>query len=136
METAEITIVKSFIAAINRADAWRLSDLMAENHRFVDSRGTTVTGREKMRQGWIEYFRMFPDYLIEAEIILQDVNLLAIFGSASGTYCGKRGPLPENRIQMPAAWKAEVKNGRISLWQVYADWTEGMKIIEAEQKRD
>jgi predicted ester cyclase len=85
-------------------------------------------------KGWGEYFRMFPDYQITVEQIICDENLVAVFGFASGTYNGKRGLVPENRIEMPAAWKGIVENGKIKLWQVYADWTEGVKIIEEDGK--
>ncbi|NNL22131.1 MAG: hypothetical protein HKO83_12505, partial [Ignavibacteriaceae bacterium] len=44
------------------------------------------------------------------------------------------GLIPENRIKWSAAWKAIVENNKIKLWQVYADWTEAIKIIEEEQK--
>jgi hypothetical protein len=72
---------------------------------------------------------MFPDYTILVETILADHQLVAVFGSASGTYNGKRGLVPENRIEMPAAWRALVQNGKVKRWQVYADWTEGTRTI-------
>ena len=59
---------------------------------------------------------------------------MAVFGSASGNYNGKRGLVPENRIAMPAAWKAIVENDKIKLWQVYTDWSEGRRIIDEDQK--
>ena len=129
----EINVVKAFIAAINRRGLSELSSLMAEDHTFVDSGGTIQSGRENMMAGWREYFRMFPDYEVQVDYILQDRDLVAVFGSASGTYNGKRGLVPENRIEMPAAWKAIVENGKIKLWQVYADWTEGCKIIDEDK---
>jgi hypothetical protein len=58
---------------------------------------------------------------------------VAVFGSASGTYNGRRGLVPENRIGMPAAWKAVVEGGKVKHWQVYADWTEGHRIIDADK---
>ncbi|MBI4879444.1 MAG: nuclear transport factor 2 family protein [Planctomycetes bacterium] len=135
MASSAVQVVKAFIAAINRRDAAALAELMAEDHTFVDSRGTRVSGREKMAAGWTEYFRMFPDYTVHAETIVHDKGLVAAFGSACGTYSGRRGPVPENRIEMPAAWKAVVEKGRIKLWQVYADWTEGSKIIAEDEGR-
>jgi hypothetical protein len=82
-----------------------------------------------MVAGWHAYFGMFPDYTILVESILGDRGLVAVFGSAAGTYKGKRGCVPENRIEMPAAWRAVVENGKVKVWQVYADWTEGSRII-------
>jgi ketosteroid isomerase-like protein len=133
MTSNEINVVKAFIAAINRQNPSAISELMTEDHTFVDSAGRNESGRENMTAAWERYFRMFPDYEIQVESMLGDKALVAVFGSASGTYNGKRGLVPENRIEMPAAWKAIVANGKIKHWQVYTDWTEGCKII-AEDK--
>jgi uncharacterized protein (TIGR02246 family) len=134
MTSNEINVVKAFIAAINRRDPAAIAALMTEDHTFVDSGGSIQSGRENMTAGWKEYFRMFPDYEIHVERMLADKGLVAVFGSASGTYNGKRGLVPENRIVMPAAWRARVEDGKIKLWQVYADWTEGMKTIERDKE--
>ena len=134
MTSHDINVVEAFIAAINRRVPAEISSLMTEDHTFVDSGGGSQSGREKMTAGWEEYFRMFPDYRIQVESILGDRALVAVFGSASGTYNGKRGLVPENRIEMPAAWKAVVENNKIKLWQVYADWTEGSRIINDDKE--
>ena len=132
--TSEIKVVKAFIEAINQQDIAGLSNLMTTDHTFIDSGGKRVTGRDIMISGWNEYFRMFPDYKINVRKMLGDEDLVAVFGSASGTYNGKRGLIPENRIEMPAAWMAVVTGGKIKLWQVYADWTEGQKIIGEDKE--
>jgi ketosteroid isomerase-like protein len=133
MTSSEIDAVKAFIAAINRRNAAELAALMTEDHTFVDSLGTTESGRANMSAGWEGYFRMFPDFEIQVDHMVQEGNLVAVFGSAAGTYNGKRGLVPANRIAMPAAWKAVVANGKIKHWQVYTDWTEGCKIIEEDK---
>ena len=130
MTSNEIKVVEAFVAAINRRSPRDISELMTEDHTFVDSRGRVESGRENMTAGWTEYFRMFPDYRIVVESILADGPLVAAFGSACGTYCGARGPVPGNRIEMPA-WRAVVRDGKVERWQVYADWTEGTRIIAA-----
>jgi ketosteroid isomerase-like protein len=132
MTSSEIKIVKAFIAAINRRDPSAISRLMTEDHTFVDSGGSMQSGRESMTAGWEGYFRMFPDYEIRVENMLADGPLVAVFGSACGTYNGKRGLVPENRIEMPAAWKAIVENGKVKSWQVFTDWTEGSKTIDED----
>jgi ketosteroid isomerase-like protein len=134
MSSNECHVVEAFIAAINRRDLSELSSLMAEDHTFVDSAGGIHSGRATMTTGWQHYFQMFPDYKIQVENLLADEDLVAVFGSASGTYNGKRGLVAENRITMSAAWKAAVENGKIKLWQVYADWTEGCKIMEEDKR--
>ncbi|MDQ1355015.1 MAG: hypothetical protein QG657_5324 [Acidobacteriota bacterium] len=132
MTSNRIDVVRAFITAINRRNPAEMSTLMTEDHTFKDSRGNMQSGREGMIAGWKQYFLMFPDYEIKVESILEDENLVAIFGSAFGTYNGKRGLVPENKIEMPAAWRAVVENGKIKFWQVYADWTEGTRIIKED----
>jgi ketosteroid isomerase-like protein len=132
----ETDVVMAFIAAINRRSPPEISDLMTEDHTFVDSVGKVESGRQKMTAGWKEYFRLFPDYTVQVETILGQGELVAVFGSASGTYNGKRGLVPENRIEMPAAWRAVVQNGRVKRWQVYADWTEGIRTIAEDEAVD
>lgn len=44
-----------FVEAINRHDVEALAALMSAGHRFIDSLGTTIKGRDKMRLGWAGY---------------------------------------------------------------------------------
>ncbi len=134
MSSDEIEVIKVFIAAINTKNLPELSALMTEDHTFIDSAGSSVTGREKMISAWQSFFKMFPDYEIRVETMLTDGVTVAIFGRSCKTYYGKRGLIPENRIEMPAAWKAIVENGKVKSWQVYADWTAGVKIIEDDNR--
>jgi len=134
MNSKEIHVVEAFIAAINHHDLPGIASLMTEDHTFVDSAGGIHAGCENMTAGWKQYFQMFPDYEIQIEKMLGDEALVAVFGSASGTYNGKRGLVAANKIAMSAAWKVLVENGKIKLWQVYADWTQGSKIMEEDKR--
>jgi predicted ester cyclase len=134
VDAKELGVVEAFVSAINRHHISDLAQLMALDHIFVDSTGRIQSGRENMSAGWTAYFSMFPDYQIHVERMLADKAVVAVFGTASGTYKGKRGVIEENRIVMPAAWKALVEHGQIKLWQVYADWTEGWKTIERDNE--
>jgi ketosteroid isomerase-like protein len=134
MLSSPTEVVRAFIAAINGRDSRQIAGLMTENHTFVDSLGRMESGREQMTAGWDEYFRLFPDYRIEVETLLAQGQIVAVFGSASGTYNGKRGLVPENRIEMPAAWRAVVQEGKVKHWQVYADWTVGTRTMAEDEK--
>jgi len=127
-------VVAAFVAAINRHDLAALADLMTEDHTFIDSLGRRVAGRKEMIEGWKAYFAMFPDFEIRADTTLTANGTIAVFGSVSGTFNGKRGLIPKNRIAMPAAWKANVADGQVKLWQVFCDWTEGLRIIEEDRQ--
>jgi ketosteroid isomerase-like protein len=109
------------VNAINHHDVDEVSNLMSDDHRFVDSLGTVVQGREKMRDGWAGYFHMVPDYTVTIHETFSAGPVAVMLGVACGTYV-KDGPaLPKNHWQTPAAWRAQVEDGKIIEWRVYAD---------------
>jgi ketosteroid isomerase-like protein len=118
--TAE-SAAQAFVRAINRQDADRLAELMTPAHRFIDSLGNVVEGREKMRAGWKGYFRMVPDYSIAVEEFYPSDPVVVMLGMAAGTYTRDGMLQPENRWQTPIAIRVLVENGLVAEWRVYAD---------------
>jgi ketosteroid isomerase-like protein len=113
--------VLAFIRAINSHEIGALTDLMTADHEFVDSLGALAGGRDQMRQSWIAYFFMIPDYRIEVARVFSQGTSVVVTGKASGTVA-VRGELPSaNAWEMPIAVQAEVRDGRIARWQVFAD---------------
>src|SRR5713226_2865127 len=107
--------ILAFIDRINAHDVQGLAALMSDDHTFVDAHGNQVCGREKMTAGWRGYFEWFPDYWIEVTDVFEgDVSAgdqsFALFGFAGGSFKGKQS---ESR-RLPAAWKAIVKDGRVT----------------------
>jgi ketosteroid isomerase-like protein len=114
-------VAEAFVAAINRHDVQALCTLMSEGHRFIDSLGAVVQGKETMRAGWQGYFRMVPDYRLSVRETFCDGAVVVMLGIASGTYVKDGSLEPHNRWETPAALRAEVHDGRVSEWRVYAD---------------
>lgn len=107
--------------SINARDVDAIVALMTDDHRFFDSLGREVVGRERMRPGWEEYFRMVPDYRVEVRENFVDGQVVVLPGVARGT-CTRGGTLPAvNTWETPAAWRARVSGDRVAAWQVYAD---------------
>jgi uncharacterized protein (TIGR02246 family) len=115
------TTVREFIEAINARNSARLTALLSEDHLFVDASGDTVRGRQEMRKAWIAYFVMIPDYRIDVEALVTSGDTVAVFGRARGTYSPDGTLRSQDRWELPAAWRAEVRDGLIRRWQVYAD---------------
>jgi uncharacterized protein (TIGR02246 family) len=113
--------VEAFVRAINRQDADALAELMTEEHRFVDSLGKVVEGRERMRAGWKGYFAMVPDYNIVVDEKFVDGPLVVLLGTGQGTYAGGGYTAAENRWSTPVALRAFVENGKVAEWRVYSD---------------
>src|ERR1700720_608791 len=105
--------VLQFMERINQRDVGKLTELMTEDHVFVDSLGNSVHGREKMRAGWQGYFAFCPDYWVSHEEILANGNIVAVFGSAGGTIAASGKLPPENKWRTSAAWMAVVEKGLV-----------------------
>lgn len=118
--------ILAFIDRINAHDPEGLAALMSDDHTFIDAHANQVRGKEKMLAGWLGYFAWFPDYYIEVTDVFEDGDSLALFGFAGGSFQNK----PTESWRLPAAWKTEVKDGRVTLWQVFADTKIPFEIIE------
>ena len=114
-------VVLEFIERTNAHDVKGMCALMTNDHLFVDSLGEQIRGKEAMRRAWIEYFYLFPDFTIQCSEIFSRDNGVALFGTARGTYTVGKGPVQENTWQMPAAWRAEVRENLLVEWRIYAD---------------
>jgi hypothetical protein len=99
---------------------------MSDGHIFIDAHGNELRGKEKMIAGWRGYFEWFPDYFIEVSDTFEDGETFAMCGFAGGTFKGKQS----ESWRLPAAWKAIVKDGHVSLWQVYAGTKIPFEIIQ------
>jgi ketosteroid isomerase-like protein len=123
------TVVRHFVEAINRADIGTITTLMTENHRFIDAAGVDFRGRERMREGWVGYFALMPDYRIEVQDLLSDERTVLLTGQASGTYAPGKKLHPENHWRIPAAWCGVVEGEQIDVWQVYANMEPILQIM-------
>lgn len=115
------SVAHAFIRAINRQDVDAIIELMTEEHRFIDSLGKVVEGREKMRHGWEKYFHMVPDYTVAIEETLCDGPVVVMLGMAEGTYAPHGQLKPENHWTTPTAFRALVQDQKIAEWRVYCD---------------
>jgi hypothetical protein len=121
-------IILDFVDAINCTNVDRISDLMTIDHLFIDSQDNRTVGKDAMREAWIGYFGLFPDYKIEINEIFEKDSLFCILGYASGTYMNLTNDY-NNHWRIPAAWTAIVEDSHIKKWQVFADNIIVMDII-------
>ena len=116
-----VEVVLKFEQLINARNVESICSLMSSDGEFVDSLGNRIQGTERLRTAWQGYFKIVPDYSISHSEIFADGNTVAVFGSAQGTFT-KDGKLKkEDFWKMPAAWRAVVKDGKVAVWQVFAD---------------
>jgi len=115
------SVAQAFIRAINRQDADALAELMTEQHRFIDGMGTAFEGREMLRRGWTKYFQMVPDYTVAVDETFCDGPVVAMLGTAQGTYAPHGEVKPENHWTTPTAFRAFIQDGKVAEWRVYCD---------------
>jgi ketosteroid isomerase-like protein len=117
-------VTRQFVTAINAHDVEGLTSLMTSDHRFIDSLGTVVEGREAMREGWTFYFSMVPDYRLDISRSFVAENGKAeamLVGVASGSYRSNEIKRPDSSWSMPVAVRAVIRDEQVAEWQVYAD---------------
>jgi ketosteroid isomerase-like protein len=119
MDTMDI--FNNFVNAINEHDVNKMSPLMHDGHVFLDAWGRKTHGKNKVKNGWEGYFKLFPDYKIRIADTYFNGNKIAAFGFASGTFENKKTETNEKYWKIPAAWQVEIVNDKIKLWQVCAD---------------
>ena len=121
METSLESVAKEFVKAINRQDLETLATLMPEEHRFIDSLGRVMVGRDNVRAGWVEYFRMVADYSIELQETFIHGPVVVMLGLAQGSYTVD-GQLTElERWSSPAVFRAFIDDDKVKEWRIYAD---------------
>lgn len=130
MSPAEVAA--AFVARINEHDLDGLTDLMTDDHVFIDALGNRLAGRDAMRAGWKEYFSIVPDYWIRVDTVLHRDRVMALFGRAGGTYTRGASKGPGGRWETPAAWQAEIRDTRVAVWRVYADNLPLRRLMGAE----
>ena len=116
-----LEIARRFIGLINAHDVDGMMTHLAPDHRFVDSLGAEFRGRDSVREGWRQYFRMVPDYRVEVTRSFSDGPEVILLGVAFGTYTDDGNLEARNAWSTPAVWRALIREGLVAEWQVYAD---------------
>jgi ketosteroid isomerase-like protein len=129
MSDNAVDVARAFVEAINRQDVEGLVGLMTEGHRFTDSLGNVVAGRETMRGAWLGYFRMVPDYRIDVAEAFADGAVVVMLGSAGGTYA----PAGEHWTT-PTVVRAKVEDGLVAEWSVFADNEPVRRLMRGEKR--
>jgi ketosteroid isomerase-like protein len=121
VEKEPIAVVLDFMERVNSGDVDSICAAMTSDHVFVDALGARFVSRETMRTGWRMYHQMIPDYKVSHEEIFANGETVAVFGTARGTVAEDGKLKKENFWEIPASWKAIVRDGLVAHWQVYAD---------------
>ena len=110
----KLTALK-FNECINQQDIDGLSNLMTEDHTFIDREGQCDKGKESMTKGWTGFFKSFPEYKNTFIRVRSEGNLVVIYGFA----IWQKGGEPDYVI-----WTARIENDLVAEWCIYKDTEE------------
>lgn len=108
-------LVEQFNTCINAADLSGLSSLMTDDHVFLDTVGSRVSGKADVTAAWAAFFGSFPDYRNEFDSLRPVGEDVVVTG---------RSVCSDARLEGPALWRARVRGDKISEWQIYKDTAE------------
>jgi ketosteroid isomerase-like protein len=111
-------IALQFNEYINKQDIKGLSNLMTEDHTFIEREGNVYKGKESMIKGWIEFFEKFPDYRNIFHRVDSRDDLVILIGYAKWT---------KNNKHDHAIWTAKIKNDLVAEWCIFEDTEENRK---------
>lgn len=100
----------AFNEAINARDLDGLGALMSSDHRFVDSAGRAVVGRDACLTAWASFFESFPDY----RNVFDNITVIA----PGQVVIDGRSECAFEPLHGPARWHATVAAGSILEWRV------------------
>jgi predicted SnoaL-like aldol condensation-catalyzing enzyme len=105
-------IALQFNECINNQDLDGLTQLMTEDHAFIDREGKVSQPKQAMVQGWKEFFKMFPRYKNTFSRVQSSDNLVAIHGYAFWS---------EENPHDSVIWTALIVNDLVREWRVLED---------------
>lgn len=113
-----VEIVSAFNEAINRRDLGALSNLMTEDHVFIDAGDEVRRGKDTMVEGWRKFFDQYPDYRNHFQVVENVGREVLVVGYSTCAFKALDGP---------ALWTAKVIDGRVAEWRVYLDTNQNRK---------
>ena len=118
MKATEIALA---FDAINSKNIERLSDLMTDNHKFIDGDASEYSGKLQMKTGWEEHLELIPDLTLSISEHFEENDTVVLFGWSSGTIVENGDLKKENSWRVPCAWRVIVESGKVAVWQLYAN---------------
>lgn len=130
-ETSKTSL--KFVEAINSHNEKIISSMMTEDHKFIDSLGKSLKGKIFVTEAWRSYFKMFPDYFIRIDEVVEKENLVVLLGFAQGSLSESLAKKKKRKFKIKVALAAKLKGCLVSEWRVYADNKPVYELLEMNE---
>jgi hypothetical protein len=91
---------------------------MSPGHRLQVLQEPPLDGREANRGAWNGYLTSFPGSVIYPDRIVHRGDGVLVLGSTTGSHLGLSD---QEERQLKVIWRATVRDGLLTLWQVIED---------------
>lgn len=125
-QDSPLDVAFGFVECINRRDLQGLTDLMADDHVFIDLSGEEHRRREALIEDWRSYFTQFPDYMIHLAEAYILGDTIALIGRTTGSHSGQPR---QQEFQGTLIWVAETSEGKLKRWQLIKDTPRNRKSL-------
>lgn len=115
------TVFENFVLQINDHNVDGIYILMSDDHTFIDALGNKTQGRDKAKNQWEIIFDVFPNYKIIINNVMENATVFLADGNVEATLKKIKNDQNNDHYKLPAAWKAEIENGKIKSWQIFSD---------------
>jgi ketosteroid isomerase-like protein len=117
------SIALQFNECITNADLNGLSNLMTEDHVFIDIVNNRIKGKDNnIVQAWEPFFNLYPGYQNIFENIAVRGSTVIMQGYS---ICSD-----EILTNIRAIWVAEIINNKVGSWHIYSDTKENREIFD------
>ena len=112
--------VLQFNECINNQDPDGLASLMTDKVRLIAGEETTQKGKVEVKNAWIQFFNLCPDYKNHFTRIESKDDRVVIIGFSTSS---------NKELDGPALWTALIKNDLIDEWRILDDTKENRNLL-------
>lgn len=106
-------IALRFNECINNRDLEGLTNLMTDDHTFIDNVNDRTVGKSQNKDIWAEFFRLFPDYRNLFDVVISKGSTVIILGKSLCSDPRLNG--------LQSIWTAQIAGKKVSEWRVWLD---------------
>jgi hypothetical protein len=104
---------------VNNQDIQDLSNLMTDDHTFIDRKGEADHGKETMIKEWIDFFKVYLEYWNRfLWIESQECRVVVLYGYATWE---------QNSDPNYTIWTAKIENDLVAEWRISEDTEDNKK---------
>lgn len=94
--------------------------MMTDDHVFIDSAGSAISGKGAVAAAWGLFFKTFPGY---RNVFIRHKSNGPVVAVEGYSRCS------DPRLDGPALWQATSREGKIAQWRVYEDTIDNRRAL-------